>query len=41
VNVQREQLDASGSKAANEGNAVEAHPPEEGRANGLHHKMLQ
>lgn len=39
--VQREYLDAGWSEAANEGNAVEAHPPEEDGTAGLHHKMLQ
>lgn len=34
-------LDSCRGQAANEGDAVEAHSPEEGRAGGLHHKVLQ
>lgn len=34
-------LDSCRSQAADEGDAIEAHSPEEGRAGGLHHKVLQ
>lgn len=34
-------LDSGGGQAANEGDAVEAHSPEEGRTGGLHHEVLQ
>lgn len=33
--------DARGSEAADEGDAVEAHPPEEDGAGGLHDEVLQ
>lgn len=34
-------LDSCRGQAANEGDAVEAHSPEEDRAGRLHHKVLQ
>lgn len=33
--------DAGGSETADEGDAAEAHPPEEDGAGGLHDKVLQ
>lgn len=33
--------DAGGSKAADEGDAAEAHPPEEDRTGRLHDEVLQ